>query len=348
MRIEEGIQLDFEDVLLAPKRSELTSRKEVDVKRYFKFKYSPIELNVVPLIASNMDSIGTMEMCISLAEFDCLTALHKFYPNSELGPFLKKYSKNAFYTLGFRQQDRDKFEDYIKEYGSPDLICIDVPNGYIQSFVDYCSSIRAKCPFSVIMAGNICDNIQTSELLINGKVDIIKCGIGGSKVCTTRIITGVGRGQLSALDSVSEMCRGLHGHSCSDGGIKLIGDISKALSVGDFVMIGSLFGGHEENNGEWTYDYQFRGYEDTNPEKRKKSIKISGMSSRKIMEKYYGKQDDYKASEGQEIVVDYKGPIENTIKEILGGIRSAAMYIGAKNVFEMSKCASFYRVSRIK
>lgn len=348
MRIEQDTKLDFDDVLLLPQRSEHASRKDVAVKRHFKFKYSPIELNCVPIIAANMDCTGTLAMAESLAKLECLTALHKFYSNKEINSILVKYPRNIFYTLGIRQQDKEKFTQYINEYNAPDLICLDVPNGYIQTFVEYCRWVRSLCPLSVIMAGNVCTETMTSELVISGGIDIVKIGIGPGRTCQTRMVTGIGVPQISAIDSCGEKVRGLHAHICSDGGMKTPGDVCKGLAAGaDFVMLGSMLAGSEESDGEWTLDYSFKGYEDTNPAVRKKSLKIHGMSSNKAMEKHYGKIDDYKTSEGREIEVPYKGPVQNVIKEILGGVRSCCAYIGSASIFEMSKCATFIRTNRV-
>lgn len=350
MRIEQDTKLDFDDVLILPQRSELVSRQDVNITRQFRFKYSPLELNCSPLIAANLDTVGTLEMAESLSKLKCLTALHKFYPNNILGPFLtnKLYSHNTFYTLGIRQQDQDKFKEYIKEYGQPELICIDVPNAYLQTFVTYCSWVRSQCPMSIIMAGNVVTADMCSELIISGKIDICKVGLGSGSQCLTRKMTGIGLGQISAIDECSEKARCLHAHICSDGGIRSPGDFCKSLCAGaDFNMLGTFLAGTDSSQGEWIYDYSFRGYEDINPEKRKKYLKIYGMSSNKAMKKYYGDIPNYKTSEGQEeTLIPYKGPVEGVVEQIFGGVRSCATYLGAKSIFEMSKCATFIKMNR--
>jgi GMP reductase len=335
MKIEDDIKLDFDDVLIKPKRSEAASRKEVCITRFFKFKYSPYAINKCPIIAANMDTTGSISMAKSLNRQTCLTALHKFH-DREILSLVQIEDHSWFYTLGIQDEDFEK----LKNLGwKPMLICVDVANGYTQQFVKRCAEIREYSPFSIIMAGNVCTPEMVQELVINGRVDIVKIGIGPGSVCTTRLKTGCGYPQLSAIAECADVAHGLSAHICADGGIKNAGDVCKALGAGaDFVMIGSLLSGTDECDGEWFY----------NDSCQERQLKYHGMSSKEAQTLHHGKMDDYKSAEGIEIIVPNKGPAINIIKDIQGGIRSCCAYIGAKSIKDLAKCCTFIKVNRIK
>lgn len=337
MKIEEDIKLDFDDVLIKPKRSETASRANIQIDRFFSFKYTPQTLACCPIIAANMDTTGTLAMAVSLEKKLCLTALHKFYSISSFNTCYN--SRSWFYSLGINNADFSKLNQFIETYKmAPKLICIDVANGYTQQFVKKCYEIRVLCPDSIIMAGNVCTPEMTQELVINGKVDIVKIGIGPGSVCTTRLKTGIGYPQLSAIAECSDVAHGLNAHICADGGIKNPGDVCKALGAGaDFVMIGSMLAGTDECNGSWNYENGI-----------KKSLLFHGMSSEQAQIEHNGQMEDYKTAEGIEIEVPYKGLAEDIIKDIQGGIRSCCAYIGARTIKELPKCCTFIRVNRIK
>lgn len=338
MKIENDIKLDFDDVLIKPKRTDLSSRSEVDLKRHYKFKHSNQTLDCVGLIAANMDTIGTISMAEELAKYDVLTCLHKFHPAEELIRFFNDNaaSKFAFYTLGISDEDVTKLKN-VSRYTKINKICVDVANAYQSTFVNKLKSIRYAFPDAIIMAGNICTSEMTQELIISGEADIIKAGTGGGGTCLTRIVTGVGYPQLSMVLENADAAHGLGGHICSDGGCKSPGDVVKAFGGGaDFVMLGSMLSGHKECSGTWI------------EENGQKYLKYYGMSSREAMEKYSGGLAEYRSSEGDCILVPYKGMVSETIKHILGGLRSACTYVGARNLKDLPKCTTFLRVNRIK
>ena len=225
MRIEEEIKLDYSDVLFRPKRSTLKSRSEVDLKRKYKFKHSKLSWEGVPIIASNMDGVGTFEMADTLADQGMFTCLVKTYSEQELHDFFTndewKISHNrkshVAYSMGISKEDYEKFKRvYESTKGNIKYVCIDVANGYTERFAQYIQTLRSNYPSIVIIAGNVVTADQTQELILNG-ADIVKVGIGPGSVCTTRIKTGVGYPQLSAVIECADAAHGLGGHIIADG-----------------------------------------------------------------------------------------------------------------------------------
>ena len=332
MKIEQDLKLDFSDVLIRPKRSTLESRNDVDLLREFKFPHSNQVWKGIPIIASNMDTVGTVEMYHSLRKYNMLTCFHKFldiddYPNNE--------DNNYIISIGIRDEDFTKLSNlYNKSPSSCKIICVDIANGYIKKLVEFCQRIRKLIPHCILIAGNVVSREMVEELILNGKVDIVKVGIGSGSVCTTRLQTGVGMPQLSAIIECSDAAHGCNGHIISDGGITCPGDASKAFGAGaDFVMLGSMLSGHEESGGELInedgVDYKV----------------FYGMSSDTAMNKHYGGVNKYRSSEGKTVKVLFKGPVEDTINDLLGGIRSTCTYVNAKKLKDLSKCTTFVRVN---
>lgn len=337
MRIEEELKLDFKDVLIRPKRSTLTSRSEVDISREYSFRNSGGRYKGIPVVAANMDTVGTMEMARALSGLRLATALHKHYDDDDLIAFFRSLDAQAavFYSLGITAADYDKFRRVQKAVGDQlAYVCVDVANGYTKSFVDFIRKLRDAHPKITIMAGNVVTGEMTEELILLG-ADIVKVGIGPGSVCTTRKVAGVGYPQLSAIIECGDAAHGLGGLICSDGGCASPGDLAKAFGGGaDFIMLGGMLAGHDECMGE---------IETHNGERK---LRFYGMSSRTAMDKYAGGVANYRASEGKEVLIDYRGPVEGTVQEILGGVRSACTYVGARRLKELSKRTTFIRVAR--
>ena len=316
MRIIEDVKLDFNDVLIKPKRSTLQSRKNAVLERTFRFKHSTHEWFGVPIIAANMDHTGTYSMNKVLTKYNMLTAICKFTHYIEL--------KNAIQTIGL--------DDDLDEIRNPKWICLDVANGYTEKFMGFIKKLRDHMMTrkSIIIAGNVCTPEATEEIILAG-ADIVKIGIGPGSVCTTRKMTGIGYPQLSATIECADAAHGLGGHIITDGGCTVAGDVSKSFGAGaDFVMLGGMFAGHDECNGEIEDD----------------KMKFYGMSSEDAQIRYYGKKVKYRASEGKTVYVDYKGSVRNTVEEILGGLRSSCTYAGAKTIKDLPKCTTFVKVNR--
>lgn len=333
MRIDSEIKLDFADVLICPKRSTLTSRKEVNLKRKFTFRHAPLHLECIPVIASNMDTSGTFEIANVLRDNDLLTCLHKFY---KVEDFAKQTSlKNMIVTTGTSEDDYNKVAQIMQQFGPQlPMICIDVANGYTEYFLNFIRRMRITYPEKIIIAGNVVTGDMTQELILAG-ADIIKVGIGPGSACTTRMTTGVGYPQLSAIIECADAAHGLNGHIIADGGCREPGDVAKAFSGGaDFVMLGGMFAGYDESGGEVI------------EEEGKKFKLFYGMSSETAMNKYYGGVAEYRTSEGATMKMPYRGPVIEAVKNILGGLRSACTYVGASTLKQLTKRTTFIRKIR--
>jgi len=333
MKILDDIKLDFKDVLILPKRSEYSSRSEVSLKRTFKFKYSSYTWTGVPIMISNMDTTGTIEMALALQKHNIITCLHKYYSVDDL---LNKGLDVNYIAISTGIGDNDLENlDKIMLALNPIFICIDIANGYMVKFIDTCKKIRDKYPDKILIAGNVCTQQGVLELVVEGKVDIVKVGIGSGSCCTTRKQTGIGMPQLSAIIECADTAHGLDAHIISDGGLQVVGDFSKSYGAGsDFVMSGSMFAGHAESGGDIII------------ENDKKYKIFYGMSSSTAMNKYAGGVANYRSSEGKTVKIEYRGDVENTILNIQGGIRSTMTYIGAKKIKDIPKCTTFIRVNR--
>jgi GMP reductase len=339
MHIEYDRKLDFKDVLIRPKRSTMNSRADVDMTRTFRFVHTGSEWTGFPLIASNMDTVGTFSMARALAPFGAMVALHKHYPAEALVAFFRDEAAAAdvFYTAGANKEDLDKLA-WVKARAPLRKISLDVANGYTETFLATVAKAREDNPDAVIMAGTIV-TAEMAEALILAGADIVRVGIGSGSVCTTRDLTGVGYPQLSAVIECSDAAHGLKGQVCSDGGCTVPGDIGKAFGGGaDFVMLGGMLAGHNECEGELRY-------EERGGQRVAVGMEFYGMSSETAMRKYYGGVADYRASEGKTVEVAYRGEVKATIQEIMGGVRSMMTYIGAVKLKEIPKRTTFVVVS---
>lgn len=362
LRILDEVKLDFDDVLLTPKRSLSISRKDIVLERTFDLMHCGRKIEVMPLFVSNMSATGTVGMANSLYTSGVFICLHKFYNNEDLRKVNFPVSDNCFYSMGIKDEDLDKLKKMIeldRDQILVDGICIDAANGYTDYFEKRLRQVRKLLPNSIIMAGNVCTPEMTQQLLLAG-ADIIKIGIGPGSACATRRVTGVGYPQLSAIMECADVAHGIGGLVCADGGCKQPGDVVKAFAAGaDFVMLGGMLAGTDECEGEWAWGEPIREYKPhdiygnmTIPATNvrvKRAFKFCGMSSTEKMIEHYGSANlDYRASEGDCHWIDAKGPAINVINEILGGLRSACAYVGARRLKDLSKCATFLRVNRIK
>jgi GMP reductase len=350
MRIEEEVKLDYQDVLLRPKRSTLTSRKDVTLERTFSFYHSPRKWTGVPIMTANMATCGTFEMAEILSRHKIITTFHKYYSVSDYEQFFARFTtpealdtvaQYIAFTIGIRDEDIEK----IRQMQEAQLmrhfafICIDVPNGYLERFTDVVRMIREQFPDHIIIAGNVVTNEMTEEIILSG-ADIVKVGIGPGSACTTRRMTGVGYPQLSAVIECADAAHGLNsGQGCgliiADGGQQFPSCVAKAFAAGaDFNMFGSMFSGFIESAGKIV-------------EKDGKQYKeYFGSSSNHAMETLYGKKDAHRASEGRYTLVPLKGSVNDFLQDLFGALRSTGTYIGAATLKEFSKRATFVRVNR--
>ena len=339
MRIEHDIKLDYQDVLFKPKRSTLTSRKDVDLKRTFKFYNSKKEWTGIPIMASNMDGVGTFAMAKVFQEKKMLTVLRKHYTledwKNAIGNGVKmKYLAVCTGTGVIWDPDAKDYatmKAVLEMYPDIPFICVDVANGYFENYGEFIERLRETYPEKTIIAGNVITGEMTEELILRG-ADIVKCGIGPGSVCTTRLMTGVGVPQLSGIIECTDAANGVGGHVIADGGCIHPGDVAKAFGAGaHFVMLGGMLAGHDESEGEIVDG----------------KVQFYGMSSNAAMSKHGSRKDGYRGAEGKVVQIPHRGPVEGTLTEILGGVRSAATYIGAKRIKDMPKCTTFVRVNNV-
>tara|TARA_B100000575_G_scaffold158746_1_gene126781 strand:- start:191 stop:1228 length:1038 start_codon:yes stop_codon:yes gene_type:complete len=335
MRIEEEIKLDYSDVLFRPKRSTLKSRKDVDLNRKYTFKYSKLPWKGTPIIASNMDGVGEIGVAKKLNTHKVMTALTKQHTIEQIS---KIYNNSDFHKLvslscGTSSESYHRLNKVLKKFPKFEFICIDVANGYSENFSHFVTAVRKKYPKKTIIAGNVVTADMTQELILSG-ADIVKVGIGPGSVCTTRIQTGVGYPQLSAVMECADAAHGLGAHIIADGGCTCPGDVAKGFGAGaDFVMLGGMLAGHKEGGGEII------------ERNGKKFIEFYGSSSEEANEKHYGGLANYRSSEGKKVVIPLKSSLDKTIRDILGGIRSSCTYVGAPSLKQLSKCTTFVRVN---
>ena len=341
MRIKPDIKLDFKDVLLEPKRSILSSRRSVNLERNFIFRHwdkSAISWSGIPIISSNMDGVGTFSMAMVLQEFGMLTAIKKHYTFDDWKVAVINEGlrlNNVIVSIGTNAMWEDNAEDYataksvLTEWSEIKFICIDVANGYQQNFVDFVKRVRDDFPDKILIAGNVITAEMTEQLIISG-ADIVKCGIGPGSVCTTREQTGVGVPQLSGVMECADAAHGLSGHVIADGGCTVPGDVTKAFGAGaDFVMLGGMLASHDES--------------ETKLENGK--YEFYGMSSDRAKEVHGARKDGYTSTEGKRVMIEAKGSVRVTIKNILGGLRSACTMIGARRIKDIPKCTTFVMVN---
>ncbi|MFW6363248.1 MAG: GMP reductase [Spirochaeta sp.] len=359
MLIEEGTKIDFSDVLFKPMRSTLKSRSEVDLIRKMKFRHSPETWEGVPVMAANMDTTGTFEIAERFMQHRMLTAVHKHYSIEDWRSFLnrndeKQVVEYVIPSMGTSESDLTRIRELFSLGTGFKFLCIDVANGYSEFFSNFVRDIRREFPNIILIAGNVVSGDMTQELILSG-ADIVKVGIGPGSACTTRIQTGVGMSQLSAIIDCANVAHGLDGHVIGDGGCTCPGDVAKAFGGGaDFVMLGGMFAGHDESGGEMIEEIHQTTQQEvdahgsiTGPKYVTRRFKtFYGMSSKKANEKYAGGLKDYRASEGREVKIPYRGPVEHTIINLTGGLRSTCTYVGARTIKDLPKCTTFVRVTK--
>ena len=339
MRINYDAKLNFEDVLLQPKRSTLSSRKDVDMTRNFTFRNSGKQMNFLPIFASNMDGVGTFSMAKVLQEYKMMTVITKTTGIEEWrkavgnGVRLQSVSVCTGTNVMWDKEAQDwaTMQEVLKSFPDIKIITVDVANAYHQNMVDFIKKVRDEYPTKIIIAGNVVTPEMTEELIING-ADVVKIGIGPGSVCTTRTMTGVGVPQFSAILDCADAANGVDGHIMADGGCVYPGDIAKAFGGGaHMVMIGGMLAGHDESEQQVVDG----------------KVEFYGMSSDRAREKHGKRKDGYRGNEGRLISLPYRGPVQNTVEDILGGVRSACTYIGARRLKDMPKCASFVTTNNV-
>ena len=336
MLIEDDIKLDYSDVLIRPKRSTLTSRFDVDLSRTYTFYHSDKEWTGVPIMSSNMDATGTFEMHEELSPHGMVTCIAR-HQNRDGKLWTQMYRRDYLCVMsGISDKEISEIVGVANTFPDVAFVGLDVANGYTINFVDAIKRLREHLPKATMIAGNVVTGDMVMELILAG-VDIVKVGIGGGSVCTTRTKTGIGYPQLSAVIECADAAHGIGGHIIADGGCNSSGDIVKAFAAGaDFVMIGGMLAGHDECDGELVF-------EDDNPEPV--GMQFYGMASKTAMDRHGHSNREYRGEEGKTVIVPYRGPVKDTVADILGGIRSACTYVGAKRLKDLTKCTTFVKVN---
>ena len=335
MRLDQNIHLDYADVLLKPKRSTLSSRKNVELTRTFTFRNSKESYTCCPIVASNMDGVGTFSMAKILQEHKIMTVITKSTTLDQwkkaVGDGIKLKYLSVCTGAKKNTDDNDTMHNVLKNYPDVKFITIDVANGYHEHFVDFVKQTRDEYPDKTIIAGNVVTAEMTEQLILSG-ADIIKVGIGPGSVCTTRIMTGVGVPQFSAVVECADAANGVGGHIMADGGCTEPGDVAKALGGGaHFIMLGGMLAGHNESELP-IVDGEREFY---------------GSSSDRAREVHGKSKAGYRGNEGRAITIPDRGPVKETVEDMLGGVRSACTYIGAIRLKDVPKCASFVRTNNV-
>ena len=338
MRLEQEIKLDYKDVLLKPKRSTLSSRRDVEMTRSFTFRNSGETYECCPIIASNMDGVGTFSMAKVIQEYKMMTTITKTTTLDQWRKAVGEGIKLKYLSVctGTGKLWDDDAEDYstmqkvLKSYPDVKFITIDVANGYHTNFSDFVGAVREEYPDKTIIAGNVVTAEMTEELIIQG-ADVVKVGIGPGSVCTTRTMAGVGVPQFSAVMECADAANGVGGHIVADGGCNMPGDIAKAFGGGaHFVMLGGMLAGHNESEVQ----------------SKNGKREFYGMSSDRAREVHGKRKDGYRGNEGRAVILPDRGPVKETIEDLLGGVRSSCTYIGARRLKDIPKCASFVRCNQ--
>lgn len=364
--VDNDIKLDYADVLIRPKRSTLNSRSEVSLERTFSFNrgestfinandrsietHNCTYWSGIPIIASNMDGVGNFGIAKELSKHKIMTIITKQHTEDDWIMNKEWVEKNSNYvaiSTGTKEHDFNQLKSILKKIELK-FICIDIANGYSQHFVEFCKKVRNEFPEHIIIAGNVVTREITEELILSG-VDIVKIGIGPGAVCTTRLQTGVGFPQLSAVSECVDAAHGLGGKIIADGGCTCPGDVAKAFGAGaDFVMLGTMFAGCIEGGGKLikktilTNEIDEHGTQKTHDQFY---VEFYGMSSKTAQNKHSNGLNEYRSSEGRTILIPHKGSINDVVHDILGGLRSTCTYVGAKRLKELHRCVSFIRVS---
>jgi GMP reductase len=363
MQIIDSVQLDFSDVLIKPRRSSIDSRSKVDITREYKFKWCPYVIKGTGIMQANMGTIGNFNVSRKMLENGLFACLHKYHSVEDLiefyGELYDKYVhsgdkslRRCLLGIGLRDDGIEKLRVINKALGIQVGVKFDVPNGYIPQVKEKVIELRKEFPEMFIMVGNVVTGDITEDLILSG-ADCVAVGIGPGGQCLTRPTTGCGRPQLSAIIECADAAHQVGGMVCADGGITCPGDLGKAFGAGaDFIMIGSLFAGTDEADGEiiskWIFNGEYEpamdgsGFEPCLELKEFKQF--YGMSSTLAQEKFGNGKPKYRASEGRVSLVPYVGSIDGVIEELLGGLRSTMTYIGAWKLKNIPKQCTFYKV----
>ena len=328
--------LSFDDVLLVPRYSNILSRSEVDTRTVLSNNKKTFSLSI-PIFSANMDTVTESEMAIVMAKMGGLGIIHRFLSVDKQAAEVKKVKEKKLLVgaaVGVKEGEHKRIRSLVG--AGVDLIALDIAHGHSKYALEKVKFIKKEFPSVFIVAGNVA-TAEGFKDLVNAGADAVKVGIGAGSICTTRIVTGFGVPQISAIMNCASVAKKTKVSLISDGGIKSSGDIVKALAAGaDAVMMGNVLAGTDEAPGKMI----------TIGSKQYKSYR--GMASLQAnMDRPGSKHEkDEIIEEGISAYVPYKGKAEDIIKKMIGGMRSGLSYAGARNIRELQKNAIFVRITQ--
>lgn len=327
-----GRALSFNDVLIVPKYNKIRSRKEVSFRTQVTKNYS---LDI-PIIAANMDTVCESEMAIEIGRLGGLGVIHRFLSiEAQIEEVVKVKNQGLLTAAAVGVKD---YEDRVKALDKIgiNIIVLDVAHGHSKRTGKTLDYIKENYPHIDVMVGNIATK-DAAEYFISKKADALKIGIGPGSMCTTRIMSGAGVPQITAIMDVYEASQG-RVPLCADGGMKNSGDITKAIGAGaDCIMSGSLFSGTKESPGEIIKikGEEFKDYRGM----------ASYLATIKKMKLDGSKVDEVIHVEGEMTKVRYKGPIAIIINKLLAGLASGMTYTGSRIIEDLKGKADFIEIS---
>ena len=330
--------LTFDDVALVPQYSSVLPSETITST-----KLANNLILQTPLISSAMDTVTESEMAIALSKSGGIGIIHRNLSIEKQVKEVKKVKKNNFLVgaaIGVNSKDIERADELSK--AKVDIIVIDTAHGHTQKVLYMIKKIKKKLKKCVLCAGNIATG-KAAKFLADSGVDIVKVGIGPGSICTTRLVTGIGVPQLSAVLQVKKALKNYKTRIISDGGIKFSGDLAKAIAAGaDAVMIGSLFSGTTESPGK-IFKHKGKLF------KNFRGMGSVGAMSIVSADRYYQKKfkniSKY-VPEGVEGIVKFKGPVNKIIYNLIGGLKSSMGYLGAKTIKDLQKNGEFVKITK--
>lgn len=320
----------FSDVLLVPAYSELTSRKYVDLSTSLT---DTIKFDI-PIVSSNMTTVTEMDMIRAMAKCGGTGVLHRYIADNRFEQMIDSMGwylqgKNYGISVGVHPDQYKPFLDVATNLSTKKIgyVVIDIAHGHLSLMIEAIKNIKKGYPELPIVAGNVC-TVGGFIALADAGATAVKVGVGPGGVCSTRVVTGCGYPQLSAVKNIADY-RDKHYERdvklIADGGIKTSGDIVKSLAAGaDFVMLGSLLAGTDESPGDVIQTPDGKKYK-----------KYAGMASLEEQVNFFGKNPEDVSVEGVSTFVEYKGPVQSVINKLINGVKSGFSYCGCKNIEEM-------------
>jgi IMP dehydrogenase len=330
--------LTFDDVTLVPQYSSILPHETITKTELSK----NLKLNI-PLLSSAMDTVTESKMAIAIAKSGGLGIIHKNLNPKKQALEVQKVKKNNMIVgaaVGTNEKDIDRVYKLLES--KVDLIVVDTAHGHTKKVLTIINKIKKISKNSIVCAGNIATG-KAAKFLADSGVDIVKVGIGPGSICTTRLVTGIGVPQLSAILDVKKALKNYKTKIISDGGVKFSGDISKAIAAGaDAVMIGSLFAGTTESPGK-IFKYKEKLY------KNFRGMGSAGAMSAGSADRYFQKKNkniSKYVAEGVEGIVQFKGPLNKIIYQLVGGLKSSMGYMGSKTIKDLQKKSEFVKITK--